>query len=69
MGISGWELLEVCHHPDKSCDHKHCDCGDSHVTSSEHMFKWLCEFKGGLFPRRFITLPCLVAAGLVQVEI
>ena len=28
MGISGCELLEVHHHPNKFCDPKHCDSGD-----------------------------------------
>ena len=41
----------LCHHPDKSCDHKHCDSGDMslicHVTSQEHMFEGLCKFMGG----------------------
>ena len=41
----------LCHYADKSCNHKHCDGRDMflfcHVTSREHMFKGLCEFKGG----------------------
>ena len=41
----------LCHYANKSCDHKHYDCGDimfliCHVTSSKHMFKGLCEFMG-----------------------
>ena len=47
MRICGWEFLAVCHHSDKSCDHKHCFSGDifliCRVTSREHMFKELCE--------------------------
>ena len=44
-----WEFLALYHHPDKSCDHKHCGSGDimflvCHVTSPGHMFKGLCEF-------------------------
>ena len=40
------------HHPDRSCDQKHCDSGDAmflirHVTSREHMLKGLCEFVCG----------------------
>ena len=49
MEIYWWEHIVVCHYPDKSCNHKHCDSGDitfliCHVTSREHMFKWLYEF-------------------------
>ena len=52
MGNYGWELLAICHRPDKSCDHKHCDSGDLmllvfQVTSREHMFKGLYKFVGG----------------------
>ena len=52
MRIYGWKLLTVCHHPDKSCDHKYCDSGDivfliRHITSRELMFKGLCEFMDG----------------------
>ena len=25
--IYEWELFALCHHPDKSCDHKRCDSG------------------------------------------
>ena len=51
MQIHEWELLAVCHHTDKSCDHNHCNSGDimfliCHVTSREHMFKGLYEFMG-----------------------
>ena len=68
--IYGWGLLAVCHHPDKSCDHSE-DIMFSicHVTSRKHMFKWLDEFIGGC-PIRWVTnLLCLMAIGLVQVEI
>ena len=50
------EVLAVRHHPDNSCDHKHCDSGNimlliCHVTpreSREHeMFKVLCKYMGG----------------------
>ena len=50
------EVLAVRHHPDKSCDHTHCDSRDimfliCHVTpreSREHeMFKGLFKFMGG----------------------
>ena len=52
MRIYVWELLAVCHHPEKSCENEHCDSEDKiflifHVTSREHMFKWLCEVIGG----------------------
>ena len=49
--IHGWVLIVLCHHPDKSCDHKHCEIGDvmswiCRVTFREHTFKGLCEFMG-----------------------
>ena len=51
MQIYGWELLAVCHHPDKFGDHRHCESGGRclicHVTSYVHMFKGLCYFMGG----------------------
>ena len=53
----------LCHYSNKSCDHKHCDAGDI-MLLLEHMLKELCEFMGGS-PSR----PCLVAIGLVHVEI
>ena len=47
----GWELLVICHHPDKFGDRKHCDIGDMflicQLTSRDHMFKGLCEPMGG----------------------
>ena len=62
--MGGWDLLALCLHPDKPCDHKQCDCGDvtfliCHMTSRVHMFKGLCEFMGGSPSRRVTTLPCL----------
>ena len=52
MQIYGWKLLVVCHQPDKSYDHKHCDSEElmfliGHVTSRQHMLKRLYEFMGG----------------------
>ena len=48
--INRWEFFAVCHDPDKSCNHEHCDSGDmfsiQHVTSREYMFKDLSEFPG-----------------------
>ena len=39
--IYGWELLAVCHHPDKFGHHMHCNSGDMyllcHVTSQDHI--------------------------------
>ena len=39
------ELLAVCYHPDKPCDHRYCESGDMflicHVTLRDHMFKEL----------------------------
>ena len=67
-----WEilvlLLEVCHQPGKSCDHKHWDSQDIMFLIC-HLFKGLCEVMGGNFLRRVPTLPCLVAIGLMQVKI
>ena len=42
MQIYGWELLKLCH-PDKSCDHKHCECGDNNFNLSRDLS---LEFKG-----------------------
>ena len=43
-------LISLVTITDKSCDHKHCDCGDicgdCHVTFRELMFKGLYEFMG-----------------------
>ena len=68
-----WELLKVCHHLGKSCEHKHYDSEDMflicHMTSRKHMFQGLCEFRGGIPSLRVTTVPSLVAIGLVQVEI
>ena len=69
----GRELLKVCHHLGKSCEHKHYDSEDMflicHMTSRKHMFQGLCEFRGGIPSLRVTTVPSLVAIGLVQVEI
>ena len=45
-----WELLTVCHHHGKSCEHRHCNGGIMvflicHVASCEHVYR-LCEFIG-----------------------
>ena len=73
MRIYGWELFAVCHHHDKSCNHKYYDSGNMflihHETSREHMFKGLCEFIGGSFSRRVTTLPYLIAIDLMQLGI
>ena len=42
----------LCHYVDKSCDHKHCNGGDTiflvrRMTSLEHMCKGLCEVMVG----------------------
>ena len=74
MQIYRQELLAIRHPPDKFCDHKYYDNEDlmfliCHVTSSEHMFKVLYEFTGGSPLPWVTTWPCLVAIGIVQVEI
>ena len=68
------ELLPICHHLDKSFDHKYYDSEDvmfliCYVTSCEYIFTALYEFMGGNSSWRGTTLRCLVAIGLVQVEI
>ena len=72
MQIFRWELLVVCHHPDKSCDHKHCDSGDKflicYLTSCEHIFKGLYKFTEGNPSWWVSTLPCLATIGLAQVK-
>ena len=74
IGISGRELLVVCHHFGMSCDHKYYDSEDvifliCHLNSREQIFKKLYKFMGGSSSRRVTTLPCLVTLGLVPVEI
>ena len=38
----------LCHHPNKSCDHRHCDSGNMflicRVTSGDLEFKGLCDY-------------------------
>ena len=50
MRIYEWELLAVCHHPEKFGDHRHCDnegmFSICHVALHDHMFKWLCKVEG-----------------------
>ena len=52
MQIYGWNLLAVCHHPDRFCDYWHCDCGDIFLNcqtiSCDNMFQGLSEFMGGI---------------------
>ena len=74
MPIYGWELLAVCHHPDKFGDQRHFDSGDimnliCQLTSLDHMFKALHELMGGMPSRYAGNLSCLVAIFLVQVKI
>ena len=69
MRIYGWELLALCHHPDKFGDHRHCDTGDAmflmcHVISCDHMFTGLYKVMSGSPVRPVIILACLL-----QVEI
>ena len=68
MRVYGWQLLPLCHHPDKFCEHRHSDSGDMflicHMISHNHMFKGFCEFKGGSPSQQVTTLPCLVAIGV-----
>ena len=74
MEIYGWELLKVCPHLSKSCEHRHYNSGDivfliCHVTSCEHMCKGLCDLMGGIPSWRVTNFPYLVTIGLMQVEI
>ena len=74
MRISGWKLFKVCHQANNPCDYKHCDSVDimflmCHRTSGEDTLKSLCEFLVGSVSQRFTTLSCLVAIGVVKVEI
>ena len=67
MQIYGWKLLAVCHHPDKSCDYKHW-YGENivllicHLSSREHMFKWLRECMDGSSSLLVTTLPCFLGS-------
>ena len=71
MRIYGWELLAASHLSEKFGGH--CGSGNRmflicHVTSRDHMLKWLCEFVGGSPSQWISILPYLVAICLVQVE-
>ena len=59
--IYGWELLEVCHHCVKSCDHRHCDSGYIFLIVTWH-HRDTC-LKGYV-----TTLQSLVAMGIVVAE-
>ena len=64
MQICGWELLAVCHQPDKFGGHRHCDSGNVflifHVTLRDHTFKEFCEFAGESLSKYVTTFPFLV---------
>ena len=74
MRIYGWELLAVCHQPDKLMDYKCCGSKDiiifliCRVTSLDHRFQGLFEFMGGSQSPYVMTLPYLVTIDLVQVD-
>ena len=63
MQIYGWNVFLVCHHPDQSCDHNHCNRGGifliCHVTSHEHMLKELRKFVW----KPFLLSHCLAMFG------
>ena len=64
--MCGCKLLKVCRNLGNSCEHRHYDSADTvflicHVTSREHMFKWLCEFMDGSSSWRVPSFPYLVA--------
>ena len=70
MQIYEWELLRVCHHLGKFCEHRYYDSGDivvlvCHVISCKHMFKGFCEFMGEIPSRGVTTFLCLVTIGHV----
>ena len=74
MWLYGWELVVVCHHPDKFGDHRHCDNWDltfliCHQTSRNHLLKWQCDFKGGSPLPYVSTVLILLASGIAVVEI
>ena len=63
MQIYEWELLRVCHHLGKFCEHRYYDSGEivvlvCHVISCKNMIKGFCEF---------IILPNVVAISTVVV--
>ena len=64
----------VYHHPDKFCDHRYCDSGAIMFLMflRLHMSKCLKCYVNILVDAphgKSTALPCLVAIGLVQVEI
>ena len=70
--IYGWEFFLVCHHPDKSCDHKRCESGAVFNLSCDlswtnvYRYIWIYGWKPLTASHH---LACLVAISLVQVEI
>ena len=53
MRLYGKKLIIVCNHPARIGGHRHCGSGDMlliyHMTSRDHVFKGLCDFKGESF--------------------
>ena len=69
-----WVLLVLCHYPDEFVDHRDCESRDimfsmCDVRSPDQMLKELCKFMSRNLSPKETTLSCLVAIGLVQVEI
>ena len=82
MRIHGWELLAICHHSDKSCNHKLCNNWDMFLicASGDDVFNKSCDLtkprdwgiKLLYEPELFITcpyLPNLVVIDIAVVEI
>ena len=52
MGLHGWKPLTLGYHAAKFGGFRHCGSGYKtflicHVISKGHIFKGLCDFKGG----------------------
>ena len=74
MLVFGWELLMVCHHPDKSGGHWPSASGDIkyltfHVTLQKHVVEGSYTFMSGSSSFHITTVPNLVVIGIVIVEI
>ena len=66
--------LIACHDSAMLCDHRDCGGGDivfsvCLLSSRNQMFKGSCNFISGRSSQCVTIMPCLVAIGLVEVEI
>ena len=69
-----WELLIVCHHPDKFGSQRHCVSGDVifliyHIILQDHLIKGSSDFMARSLLKKVITMPSLEAIDIAVVSI